>query len=333
MIDYWVIVDTGSSDATKEIIREIMCGIPGELHERNWVNFGHNRTEALNLAKNKGDYLFFIDADEVIVLDSNFFWPELNKDCFDIKVQFGGMEYSRIGLVNNALNWEWIGVLHEYVTSCEASSRGLLEGIHYLVHTDGHRSQDPNKYEHDIELLEKAIEQNPDNERDVFYLAQSYKDAGHYPEALEIYQMRIKMGGWEEEIYWSMLQSGILQQKIGYQPKAFLKTFQKAYQYRPSRLEALYQLVYYYRTQGDYLEGYKTAKLGLHTNKSEDSLFVEKWIYDYGFLLEFSICAYWTQNYTEALLATYAILNQSNLPESVKTCAINNLYWIKQKLS
>src|SRR5579872_2737177 len=62
LIDYWVIVDTGSTDGTQTIIKKFLKGIPGELHERKWVDFAQNRNEALDLAKNKGDYLLFIDA-------------------------------------------------------------------------------------------------------------------------------------------------------------------------------------------------------------------------------------------------------------------------------
>ena len=49
-ISYWVIVDTGSNDKTKEVIKETMeeLGIPGELHERPWVNFEVNRTKVFN---------------------------------------------------------------------------------------------------------------------------------------------------------------------------------------------------------------------------------------------------------------------------------------------
>ena len=48
-INYWVIVDTGSTDGTQDLIKEIMdeYGIKGELHERPWVDFGYNRTESL----------------------------------------------------------------------------------------------------------------------------------------------------------------------------------------------------------------------------------------------------------------------------------------------
>ncbi|MFZ0042772.1 MAG: hypothetical protein WAK93_15790, partial [Solirubrobacteraceae bacterium] len=41
---YWVICDTGSSDATPELIRRALDGVPGEVHERPWVDFGHNRS-------------------------------------------------------------------------------------------------------------------------------------------------------------------------------------------------------------------------------------------------------------------------------------------------
>jgi glycosyltransferase involved in cell wall biosynthesis len=52
-ISSWVIVDTGSDDGTQDLIRDHMGrrGIPGELYERPWRNFGHNRSEALDLAQ------------------------------------------------------------------------------------------------------------------------------------------------------------------------------------------------------------------------------------------------------------------------------------------
>ena len=75
-----VVVDGGSTDGTQQIIKEYMQDIPGELHESPWVNFEHNRNEALSLAKGKGDYLLFIDADEELQYDSDFELPYLDKD-------------------------------------------------------------------------------------------------------------------------------------------------------------------------------------------------------------------------------------------------------------
>ena len=65
-ISSWVIVDTGSEDGTQDVIRGHMAslGIPGELYERPWRNFGHNRSEALKLAQGHADYIWVIDADD-----------------------------------------------------------------------------------------------------------------------------------------------------------------------------------------------------------------------------------------------------------------------------
>mgnify|MGYP000265124153 CR=1 FL=1 len=61
-----------------------MKDIPGELHETEWVNFQYNRNYALGLAKEKADYLLFIDADEELLYSENFQKPNLDKDYYYI---------------------------------------------------------------------------------------------------------------------------------------------------------------------------------------------------------------------------------------------------------
>src|SRR5215471_3825198 len=72
IIDYWVIVDTGSTDRTQEAIRTLMGDLPGQLHERPWRDFGHNRTEALELAQPHGEYMLWIDADDALEFELEF---------------------------------------------------------------------------------------------------------------------------------------------------------------------------------------------------------------------------------------------------------------------
>jgi glycosyltransferase involved in cell wall biosynthesis len=82
----WVIADTGSNDGTQDLIRNhtARLGIPGELYERPWRNFGHNRIEALDLAHGQGDYRWVIDADHMNVgtldfdrLGADIYWLRL----------------------------------------------------------------------------------------------------------------------------------------------------------------------------------------------------------------------------------------------------------------
>ena len=62
--DYWVICDTGSTDGTQDIIKNYFAkkGIPGELVQHEWKDFGHNRTLSLRAGYNKSDYLLIFDA-------------------------------------------------------------------------------------------------------------------------------------------------------------------------------------------------------------------------------------------------------------------------------
>jgi glycosyltransferase involved in cell wall biosynthesis len=69
LIDTWVICDAGSSDGTQRLVEAVLEDIPGCLHERQWRNFGYNRTELMRLAAGRGDYLLLLDADMTVTFD------------------------------------------------------------------------------------------------------------------------------------------------------------------------------------------------------------------------------------------------------------------------
>ncbi|MGW8881862.1 glycosyltransferase, partial [Streptomyces mirabilis] len=63
LIDTWVILDTGSTDGTQDVIRDVFSDLPGALHESPWKGYDGSRSEAIDLARAEADYLLFIDAD------------------------------------------------------------------------------------------------------------------------------------------------------------------------------------------------------------------------------------------------------------------------------
>ena len=105
LIDSWLIVDTGSSDGTQEVVREALRDLPGQLVERPWRDFGHNRSEALELARGMADYLFFIDADDVLEFAPGFVRPALAADAYEIEIVYGELIYRRVAMVSTALPW------------------------------------------------------------------------------------------------------------------------------------------------------------------------------------------------------------------------------------
>lgn len=333
LIDYWVIVDTGSSDHTQEIIKNFMKDIPGELHERPWVNFEHNRNEAFNLAKDKAEYLLFIDADDQFEISPDFVRPELNKDGYFLKINYGGSTYSRPQLVRTDMDWHWGGVVHEALVSHLAYDTGNLEGVSMRIIGGGDRSRDPKKFEKDAKLLEKALKKDPTNTRNLFYLAQSYRDAGKPKLALKHYEKRVAKGGWNQEVFWSLYQIALLQEELKMPEEVVTKSYLKAFNYRPVRAEPLHRLASYYRLKENYLMGYLISQYALTIKQPDDPLFVESWMYDYGILLEHSICAYWIDKHSEALQSSMQILAIKDLPDAVRECVNNNLRFVVPKLA
>ena len=113
-INYWVICDTGSTDGTQEIIKKFFAekGIPGELHQREWVNFGHNRSEALALCDGKADYAWVIDADDN--LDGEMILPNTTDvDGYSLLITRGNFEWWRHQIFRTGQGWKYVGVFHE----------------------------------------------------------------------------------------------------------------------------------------------------------------------------------------------------------------------------
>ena len=181
-IDYWVISDTGSTDGTQEIIKEFFeqKKIPGELVENEWKNFGHNRTLAFDAAYKKSEYVWVIDADDLIV--GNIILPKLNQDMYMLNYGNKDLSYGRTQIFNNQLKWCYRGVLHEFSKCLDKKNPTLfkIDGDYYVDSRRlGDRNKDKQKYLKDGNLLIDAIENNIDPDlhgRYYFYAAQSFRD-------------------------------------------------------------------------------------------------------------------------------------------------------------
>ena len=340
IVDYWVIVDTGSSDKTREIIQEFMKGVPGELHERPWINFAHNRNEALQLAKDKGDYVLLIDADEVLSFSSDFALPKLDKDLYYIPVrQIGAADVRRNGLLNNRLNWKWEGVLHEIVTCPDAKSSEMLKGVVNLCNTHGEcasgRSQNSQieKYLRDAALLEKALLDEPNNSRYVYYLAISYSAAKKYELAKKNFERRAAMPSTDaHETYLTLYNLGMMQEILGESDEAIESLF-KASAMRPFRAEPLFQIAKIYRKKGNILLGYLLSKHALEMPYPAEEMCVEYVIYDHTLLIEFANCSLLLGKFDEGYEACKKLLANPNLPAEYKPQVTANFHLAASKRS
>ena len=334
LISHWVIVDTGSTDGTQDIIREHLNGIPGTLYERPWRDFAHNRSEALRLARRQADYSLIIDADDALELAPDFAMPPLLSDCYMFNIADTGTTYGRKQLVSNRLRWFYRGVLHEFVDSDGPHTTGHLPIVMRRNH-DGARQRDPNTYRRDAEVLERALKTETDpflKTRYTFYLAQSYWDCKDFPRALELYSQRARLGGWVEEVFVSLWRAAQIMEKLGRPDMDVIQAYEAASNANPARAEALHDAARFCRERELHGLAYDFARRGMAVAYPADGLFVLDWVYQYGLLDELAVSAYWCGHYRESLSACERLLSQCSLPDGYRTRIAENAQFAREML-
>ncbi|MFF1646162.1 glycosyltransferase [Streptomyces sp. NPDC058240] len=327
LIDTWVISDTGSTDGTQQLIRTALDGIPGELHEEPWVNFGHNRTLNIKHAHGRADYLLLLDADLVIARNGPL--PRLTADSYMLR-HLGDPEYRIKRLVRGDMAWRYEGVTHEYLTADRHHSQENLDALVIHDFHDGGSRHD--KFERDARLLGAELKRDPSNARTVFYLAQTMRDLGRTERATDLYERRARMGGWNEEVYYALLQAGILRAEADDWPAA-MDTLSRAWEVRPQRLEACYELASRLRALGRHHTAYAFLRPVLDREQPDDLLFMQPWVYRWGLLFEFSIAAYWVGDDEGSLRACDRLLAMPDLPDAHRRQTLANREFAVQRLT
>jgi tetratricopeptide (TPR) repeat protein len=331
-IDHWVIVDTGSTDGTQDLIRESLAGIPGELYERPWQDFGHNRSEALAYARGKADYILIMDADERLVVPEGFRWPPLSGEKYLLAHRHADAPDSTwvLGtLVKGSMPWRYEGVLHEYIACDEPHTEVPLPGPVVIGYFDSARNVDPlAKYANDAKILETALAKEPNNARYAFYLAQSYRDSRQFEKAAEAYGRRIEMGGWDEELFYSAYQRGALLENLGDWPGA-LASYVRAYELRPLRAESLWACAVHYRVASAWGPAELFARAAAAIPRPNDQLFVDDSVYSWRALDELAIATYYMGKRTESRALNERLLAEGHVPESDRPRILANLEFSK----
>ena len=340
-LDYYVISDTGSDDNTADIIKQFFDekGIQGEIHHDEWVNFAHNRNSALQHAQGKTDYVLIFDADDRF--EGNFVLPEeLTSDRYYFRMAnsvTGANVYFRTLMFRNDGSFYWRGVLHEFV---EQRKKTVVEqkifGDYYVISGRfGARSNNPQKYFQDAQVLEKAFNSPEDEDlkdRYAFYTAQSYRDADMYEKAIEWYSKRANLGGWYEEVYYSLLQIALLKIELNAPLDEVQNLLLSAYEYRPQRAESLYHLARQLRLHDKIKLAYIYANAAVSIPLTKDILFVNHSVYEWKAKEELAISANSVGNYQLCHDLCVELLFNPTVPESNRKLLLDNLMFAKEHL-
>ncbi|MFB5284999.1 glycosyltransferase [Peribacillus sp. Hz7] len=368
IIDYVSICDTGSTDHTPDIIEE-WCEknhIPGTVHHETFKNFGYNRSLAASLAQKtypEADYLLLLDADMILTIEPHFTKRGLNDDQYLTPQSDGHIKFWLTRLLKTSLPWRSVGVTHEYwdldreklalERPMHVGTVGKLDGLMIYDQADGGSRAD--KFERDKRLLLEGVN-DPTTPQDLkprymFYLAQTYHCLDEPEEAIKWYRKRVEAGGWQEEVFYALLQIGMCYERLAdiaaykrmeesdssiiddlkRQEEEFFAlatvSFQNAWVYRPSRAEPLYALARMYRSKSKHSIGLMYALQGKEIPfPKDDILFVDYHVYDYLFDYEISICAYYNESKRHLGRAALKRLQSKikELPPHIITAVENN---------
>jgi tetratricopeptide (TPR) repeat protein len=228
-VDAVLVFDTGSTDATLDVARNY-TGRPLATAQEPWLDFGRSRTASLKAARRyaavelgwqlRHTYALVLDADMrlqgVPTAFRTYMKSALASDISAVALtqKLGNISYHNTRLLRLVDGWFCKGATHEYWTGGRERTSLLDEHTTWIQDVgDGGCKED--KFERDAKLLRRTLEDEPEDARTLFYLAQTYHDWDKPREALAWYARRIAAGGWLEEVWYSHYKSATCHVRLG----------------------------------------------------------------------------------------------------------------------
>lgn len=331
-IDYWTIVDTGSTDDSVEAAPRLFGGIDGQLIEDKWRGYGPARNVALDSAAPHTEWLLTLDADETVhgtVRDSPL---ESGLDGIVAEQRTGQFRHWVPRLIRSDAGWRWYGRAHEFLQLASGTATvAPTESFYVEHHRDGGNREA--KFERELALLEEDWKEQPGDSRTAFYLARTHDDIGDLDKAIEWYKLRLSLGGWAEESFFArlalggcLLRSGAIDEGCG--------ALWRAWGERPWRAEPLVALAEQYRNLGAWDLAWHVCTLafehcgarpdGKKTNDVLDTIFVDSAAADWQAAYQASICAWYVEEKERALDLIRYLLGRDDLPDEVRIAVESN---------
>jgi len=310
-IDAYLIFDTGSTDTTIEVTQDYFNqkGIArGFITQEPFIDFATSRNRALELAQEK-----FPNACFMLMPDAEWYMhnvegliefckkeaKNIHIDTYTIRTISSSHDYTQQRLIRCGSGAKFIYPVHECINSYSMAKVPNDIWFEFRRSPQGN-TRSAERWKRDLGLLKKAFKENPKDSRVVFYLAQTYYCLGQHKQAYNYYDLRVKLGGWDEERFVAQFMMGqmaeYMEEKESTDWVLPLYNYLKAFSMRPSRAEPLIWISKYYLEKGDHHTAFVFAQRACQIPyPTDDMLFVEKYFYDYIRWDVLSQCSWYTE--------------------------------------
>jgi glycosyltransferase involved in cell wall biosynthesis len=289
----YVFCDTGSDDGTLEFLRNFKRR--HELGDSVFVvestpwkdHFARSRNACLKVAAKTvtEGFLLLMDADDTLeVRDPNWRRSIGPATYYTVPMMMAGSTWQSARLITADHSWSYRCAVHEYLDMpANVSLMGRMGGIALRNAGAGNATA---KQLRNLRLLYRE----PDEEerqycytRNLFYIAQTYFDLKNYRQAADAYRRRLEVNDtYAEERYFSAYRLASAVYRATEDLQKALPLHLRAWEMRPTRGEALYDLMNALYRAKDYAQCHMVGeRLVALSWPSGDQLFVHQAAYDH----------------------------------------------------
>jgi tetratricopeptide (TPR) repeat protein len=279
-IDAWTILDTGSTDGTQDLIRDVLANIPGTLHEEPFVDFATSRNRALAL---HGDATVFTIMPNGDVLQGGdalrlFLKAHRNDHAGAYRVRISPGHYYHPLVMRTGAGWHYKWRTHECAVG---PSQGPAIPNVMVIRDRGSRTDEEwkQRWTRDLDLLHRDREADPSDPRPYFYLGQTHECLGQYAEALGFFERRAELGGYFDEVYEAKYRIAKMKAKLGRSWAEIQQSYLDAYAHDPRRAEPLHAIAEYWHDKEKHALTRLFATTAAEMPKPPTDLFLDEEIY------------------------------------------------------
>jgi len=343
LIDNWTILDTGSTDNTIEIIERTLVGKKrGALYREPFINFRDSRNRLLELAGENCKYTVMLDDTYVVQGDLRGFLNEVRgdqfSDSFTLYIKSDDVEYGSNRILRADRHLKYWFKIHEVIQETNNINVVIpFERSHILDgRFDYMEERTMARKQLDLQLLQEEIDENPNNPRSYYYMAQTYNLLNEHEKAFKYFMMRAdhQVDGFIQEKIDAVFEAARCANFKLNKPWSYCEVlYKRAYELDKSRPDSIYFLGIHYYLEGDRRTAYEYFKLAFEIGYPIHCQYSLKPTLSYHFLPKFlaQLC-YEFNNYVLGEQCSRLFLDK-NAPDSDQYEIIKSWYNIFAKLN
>jgi tetratricopeptide (TPR) repeat protein len=272
IIDKWTILDTGSSDATIEMIKSVLVGKKeGNLYEEPFLNFRDSRNRLLDLAGSDCKYILMLDDTYVVKGHLRDFLTEVRSDqyskSFTLFIHSDDTKYGSNRIIHSDSGLRYVHKIHEIITDKDNINIVIPEDVVYIEDRkfDYMEKRTKERKQMDLKLLYEEVEDNPNDPRSYYYLGQTYNNLEDYENAFKYFMKRASFtnSGFIQERVDALFEAARTANfKLNRPWEECMALYEECYKVDESRPESLYFIGVHYYLEGDYKKAFPYFKKG-----------------------------------------------------------------------